>query len=324
MALDRLGHHLTGQVRRELLDEIAHEATQESATAETDLGDAGLEQLAGIQAHQVTVKLGIDRHLGHDAHAQPQAYISLDHVGVGGGEHHLRGQAAVVERLVQLGTASEAEHVGDNRVFGHRFERQLWQLGQRVPLRHHHATVPLVARHHDQVTEQLQRFGGDGEIDGAIGCHLGDLHGRALVHVQGDFRVLLDEVADHRRQGIARLRVGGGDGQRALLLVGEFLGDLLDALDLAQDLAGGIDDALAGRGDAGQVLAAAGEDFDAQFVLEQADLFADTGLGGVQALRRRGNVEVMVRHFPDVAQLLKLHRYPSKAVGHRRAGSDEL
>ncbi|MNZ48633.1 hypothetical protein D3C78_663810 [compost metagenome] len=131
------------------------------------------------------------------------------------------------------------------------------------------------------------------------------------MHVQGHFRVLLDEVADHRRQGITRLGVGGGDGQRALLLVGELLGNLLDAFDLAQDFAGGIDDALTGRGNAGQVLAAAGKDFNTQLILEQADLLADTWLGGIQALRRRGDVEVMVRHFPDVAQLLKLHRFPS-------------
>jgi hypothetical protein len=88
----------------------------------------------------------------------------------------------------------------------------------------------------------------------------------------------LMKVADHRRQGITRLGVGGGNRQGALFLVGEFLGDLLDAFDLAQDLAGSGDDALAGRSDAGQVLAAAGKHFDAQFVFKQADLFADTRL----------------------------------------------
>ncbi|MNG99284.1 hypothetical protein D3C79_584490 [compost metagenome] len=217
----------------------------------------------------------------------------------------------MVERFVQLRTPGETEHVGNDRVFGDRFQGQLRQLGQRMALRHHHAAVPLVARHHDQVAEQLQRLGGDGEVDRTVRSHLGNLHGRTLMHVQGHFRVLLDEAADHRRQGITRLGVGGGDGQRALLLVGELLGNLLDAFDLAQDFAGGIDDALTGRGDAGQVLAAAGKDFNTQFILEQADLLADTWLGGIQALRRRGDVEVMVRHFPDVAQLLKLHRFPS-------------
>ncbi len=105
------------------------------------------------------------------------------------------------------------------------------------------------------------------------------------MHVQRHLRVLLDEVADHLRQGIARLGVGGGDRQGALLLVGELLGDLLDALDLAQDLPRGIDDSLAGRRDPRQVLAAAGEYLHPQLVLEQADLLADPRLRGVQALR---------------------------------------
>ncbi|MNT58745.1 hypothetical protein D3C72_1962040 [compost metagenome] len=132
--------------------------------------------------------------------------------------------------------------------------------------------------------------------------------------MQGNVRVLLDEIADHRRQRITRLGVGGGDRQGAFLLVGEFLGDLLDAFNLAQNLASGGDDALAGRGDTGQVLAATGKNLDAQFVFQQADLFADARLRGVKALGCSGNVEVVVRHFPDVAQLLKLHMNPSKQV----------
>ncbi|EGH47854.1 hypothetical protein PSYPI_38509 [Pseudomonas syringae pv. pisi str. 1704B] len=38
------------------------------------------------------------------------------------------------------------------------------------------------------------------------------------------------------------------------------------------------------------------------------------GWEGVKALGRRGNVEVVVRHFPNVAQLLELHMYPSKQI----------
>ncbi|MNG17418.1 hypothetical protein D3C84_1014030 [compost metagenome] len=89
-------------MRGELLDEVAHEATQEGATAETDLGDTGFEQFAGIEHHQVAVELGVDRHLGHDPHAQAQAHVSLDHVGIGGGEYHLGRQAAMAERFVKL------------------------------------------------------------------------------------------------------------------------------------------------------------------------------------------------------------------------------
>ena len=135
--------------------------------------------------------------------------------------------------------------------------------------------------------------------------------------MQGDVRVLFDKGADHRRQGITCLGVGGGNRQGAFLLVGELLGDLLNAFDFAQNLASGVDDALAGRGDAGQVLAAAGENFHAQFVFQQADLFADAGLRGVEALRGGRYVEVVMRDFPDVAQLLELHKNPSKQKDSR-------
>ena len=77
--------------------------------------------------------------------------------------------------------------------------------------------------------------------------------------------------------------------------------------DLAQNLTGGLQDGLAGRGHMGQVFAAAGENLHAQFILQQADLLADAGLRGVQALGGRRHIEIVVRHFPDVAQLLKLH-----------------
>ncbi|MNQ46620.1 hypothetical protein D3C85_604420 [compost metagenome] len=299
-------------MRGELLDEVAHETTQEGAATEADLGHAGLEQLAGIQHHQVAVELGVDRHLGHDAHTQAQAHIGLDHVGVSGGEHHLGRQATVAEGFVQFRAAGEAEDVGNDGVFGQRLEGQLRQFGQGVPLGHDDATVPAVAGHHHQVTEQLQGLGGDGEVDGAVGGHLGDLHRGALVHVQGDVGVLLDEAADHWRQCVARLGMGGGDGERALLLVGEFLGDLLDALDLAQDFPCRGDDAFPGRRHASEVLAAASEYFDAEFVFQQADLLADARLRGIKTLCSGGHVQVVVRHFPDVAQLLELHRQSSK------------
>ncbi|EGH15183.1 hypothetical protein Pgy4_19319 [Pseudomonas savastanoi pv. glycinea str. race 4] len=63
-----------------------------------------------------------------------------------------------------------------------------------------------------------------------------------------------------------------------------------------------------------QVLAATGENLDAQLVFKQTNLLADAWLGGVKALGRRRNVEVVVRHFPNVAQLLELHMYPSKQI----------
>jgi len=56
------------------------------------------------------------------------------------------------------------------------------------------------------------------------------------------------------------------------------------------------------------MLAAAREDLHAEFILEQADLLADPGLGGIKALRGGRYVEVVMGNLPDVTQLLQLHR----------------
>ena len=94
------------------------------------------------------------------------------------------------------------------------------------------------------------------------------------MHVQRHIRVVLDEFLNDWRQRITCLGVGGCQCQRALALVAELLGNLLDAVDLAQNLAGSGNDALSGRCDAGQVLATAGKDLDTQLILQQPDLLA--------------------------------------------------
>ncbi len=303
-------------MRGELLDEVAHEAAQESAAAEADLGHAGLEQLTGIQHHQIRIQVRVHRHARHDTNAQPEPDIGLDHVSVGCGENHLRRKPTMAEGFVELGAPGETEHVGHDRVLGQRLEGELVQFRQRMAARHDHAAVPPIARHHHQVAEQFQPLGCDGEIDRPVGGHFGDLHRRTLVHVQRHVRVLLDEAADHLRQRITCLGVSGRDAQGALLFVGELLGDLLDALALAQNLASRGDDALSSRCHPRQMLATAGEHLDAEFILQQANLLADAGLRGEQTLGSCRNVEVMVRHFPDVTQLLKLHRNPSRQRHH--------
>ncbi len=189
--------------------------------------------------------------------------------------------------------------------------------------RHHNAAVPAVAWHHHQITEQLHGFGGDGKIHRAIGGHFGDLHGCSLMHVQGHIGILLNEGLNDRRQGIARLGVSSGNGQTALALVAELLRHLLDAVDLAQNLTGGFQNRLTGGGNAGQVFAAAGEDLHTQLVFQQAYLLADTRLRGVQALGGRGHIQVVVRHFPDITQLLQLHNVLRSSFGQSRAPRHE-
>jgi hypothetical protein len=126
-------------------------------------------------------------------------------------------------------------------------------------LRHHDASVPAVAGHHDEVAEVVERFGGDGEVGIAVGGHLGDLRGAALVHVQGDVGVAIAEFADHARQHVTRLRVGRGDGEGSLRLVVELLSDALDGLGLAEDLSGHLDDDLPRRSHVREVLPGAGD-----------------------------------------------------------------
>ncbi len=161
-----------------------------------------------------------------DPHSQPQAYIGLDHIRIGGGQHHVRGKPPVTEGIVELGTAGEAEHVGDQRMACDGLQGQLALLGQRMPLGHQDAAVPAIAGQQHQVVEQLQRLGGDGEVGLPITDHLGDLLGRALLHMQGHVGVLARELPDHRRQGIARLGVGGGHRQAAAAFVAELLSHL--------------------------------------------------------------------------------------------------
>ena len=170
--------------------------------------------------------------------------------------------------------------------------------------RHHHAAVPAIAGHHQQVVEQVHTLGGDGKVHGPVGCHLGDLHGRTLVHMQRHIRILFNKAADHRRQSVACLGMGGGNTEVALALVAELLGNFFDALYPAQDFSRLANDNLAARSDAGQVLAAAGKYFQPQLVFQQADLLGNPRLRGKQALGGGGHIQIVVRNFPDIPQLL--------------------
>jgi hypothetical protein len=58
---------------------------------------------------------------------------------------------------------------------------------------------------------------------------------------------------------------------------------------------------------ASQALAAALENDDPEFVLEQLDLLGNPRLRGMQRFRRLGNVEATARDFDEIAELLELH-----------------
>jgi hypothetical protein len=64
---------------------------------------------------------------------------------------------------------------------------------------------------------------------------------------------------------------------------------------------------LARLGEAGEALADAHEELDAELLLQLADLAADAGLGGVQGLGDLGQVEAAALGLADGAELLEVH-----------------
>ena len=81
--------------------------------------------------------------------------------------------------------------------------------------------------------------------------------------------------------------MGGRYGQGAAGFVRKLLGNPFDGVCLAQHLSGQFKDDLPCRRDMGQVFAAACKYLHPQFILQQPDLLADSGLGGKQALGSR-------------------------------------
>ena len=203
--------------------------------------------------------------------------------------------------------SGEAVVVGDDRILRQPLERQGPAVQQFVAGRDDHAVCPAVAGQGDQRLVLRQRLGGDADVGFAGKQHAGDLIGRALVQVEGDLRIALAEVLDHRRQGIARLRMGGGNGQPSRRLLGKLLTRAPEVVGIVEHALHDRDDRRADFGQRGQALAGAHEDLDAELVLELADLPADARLRGMQGPRDLGQVESLPDCFSNRAQLLEVH-----------------
>ena len=175
-----------------------------------------------------------------------------------------------------------------------------------MPARHEHAAIPLVARQRDELGERRQRFGRDADVGVAVRGVLGDLDGIALVQLDLHARKARGEIAHDRRQHVARLRVRGRDGERALVLVPELGSHAADVLDLPQRAARGGDHRFAGRRDRRDALAGANEDADAELVLELAHLLAHARLRREQRCGGVRHVEAVVGDRAEIAQLLKV------------------
>ena len=166
------------------------------------------------------------------------------------------------------------------------------QLCQLVVLRNEDLPVPAVARHEQQVGEQVRSH------------HVRYLLGGTLVQVQADARVALAEFLDDVGQDITRLRVRRRDGQRPFFLVKVIGGQAADILHFLHDEPRPLYHLLTGSGNVAEALALARKQLQTQFLLEELQLFADAGLGRVQAFRGRSDVQPVVGDRQQVFELL--------------------
>src|SRR5262249_534213 len=82
--------------------------------------------------------------------------------------------------------------------------------------------------------ERRQRLGRDADVGRAARRVFGDLHRVALVQLDLHFRKARSEIANDRRQHVARLRMRRGDRKLAVVLVAVFRSHSPDTLYLSQ------------------------------------------------------------------------------------------
>ena len=121
------------------------------------------------------------------------------------------------------------------------------------------------------------------------------------------FRILLREGLHHLGQRIARLGVGGGDGETAAVMGGEFLADTFEAIHFLHDQLDRAQHRAARLGQAANTLAVAREDVHAQLLLQLDDGLGDPGLRGIQGLGGLREVEVLPYRFTNETELMKIH-----------------
>ena len=112
--------------------------------------------------------------------------------------------------------------------------------------------------------------------------------------------VAAGEFGDDRRQLVAGHGVGGGDAQHPAggQLITE--GKLTNLFDLGHHPLGQLHHLLPHGGQARQVLALAGEQRQPQLLLQHLHLLAEGRLGGVELLRRRRDIEVVLHNLGKV------------------------
>ncbi|CAM3398947.1 hypothetical protein BOPE631_04085 [Bordetella pertussis] len=311
-ALHRFADHLARQAGGHHFHEGVHVIAQEHPRLHPHARGVRAEQVPHRQADQVGVAARVVRDAGDDADAQPHVDIGLDHVGVDGFEHDIRVDALVGEYLVDRGTAGKGPVVRHDGVFGQLGQRQAprlagGQFGKRVVGAHHHRVLPGVDRQGRQAGRQRQRLGGQRQVGLLVQHHFGQLRRAALCQRQVHLGKLLAKGRNHARQQVARLRMGAGDHQPALVAAGELVADLLQVVDFAHDAVDHLRNGQPGLGQPLDALAVPLEDLDAELVLEFDDRLRDARLRGIEHPGGFGKVEVAPDGFAHKTELLQVH-----------------
>jgi hypothetical protein len=131
-----------------------------------------------------------------------------------------------------------------------------------------------------------------------------------MPHRDRHVRMLGGEALDDLGENVTGLGMGGGDQQRAGLVVSHVVADRPDVIDFLDDISGHRDDTCAFRGHARQPAAPPFEDREAQFLLQKTNLLADARLIRLQDFRGARNIEFRTRYLADVSQLTQVHSIP--------------
>ena len=178
-----------------------------------------------------------------------------------------------------------------------------------MPLRHDHAVGPPQERECRELRLGAERFGGHADVGLAFQQHGGDLARIALRQDQANLGKLRAELRHHGGKHIARLGVGGGDPQFALVTLAELLANALDVAGVDQHALDDADQLLARLREAQEPLSLAFEQRDAEFDLQVLDVLGHARLRGVERVGHLGQVEVVLDGLAKNTELLEIHGF---------------
>ena len=201
----------------------------------------------------------------------------------------------------------EAEDIGDQRVFADRLQAQGLAVQDGVAQGGDEAAVPAVAGDGGERRVGAQCLGADGEVHRVGLRQLRELGRRALVDLERDPGIGEPEGADHRRQDIAGLGVGGADPQHALGFVHMVPTHREDVLPDRQRLPRIAQDLLPGGGEGGEALALTDEEPGPELRLQAGEVLGHGGLHQMQPLRRLAHVESGLHCGHQGPELPQLH-----------------